>query len=129
MQETKCSDAKLPGEAKDIEGYQTYWATSEKDGYAGVGLYSRTEPLSVSYGINVREHDTEGRIITAEYEKFYVISVYVPNAGRGLVTLDKRLDWNKHFGTYIAKLDKKKPVIICGDMNVAHTEIGKIHYF
>lgn len=122
LQETKCSEEKLPAEV-NIEEYHIYWQNSKKEGYAGVGLYSRTEPLSVTYGIGIDEHDSEGRVITAEYDDFYVISVYVPNAGRGLVTLDKRLDWNDHFQKYIADLDKKKPVIICGDMNVAHSEI------
>lgn len=123
LQETKCSHDKLPDELKDVEGYQTYWCASDKDGYAGVALFSKTEPINVKYGIGVDQHDDEGRCITAEYEKFYVVCVYVPNAGRKLVTLPKRLEWNKAFKTFIKELDAQKPVIICGDMNVAHNEI------
>ncbi|KAF2903736.1 hypothetical protein ILUMI_02444 [Ignelater luminosus] len=123
IQESKCAEDKLPDEIKNLEGYEQYWQNSEKEGYAGVGLFSRTKPIGVEYGIGVDEHDEEGRCITAEYEKFYVVSVYVPNAGRKLVTLPKRLEWNKAFKKYIKELDKKKPVIVCGDMNVAHSEI------
>ncbi|KAF5281368.1 hypothetical protein FQA39_LY17810 [Lamprigera yunnana] len=123
IQEIKCSESKIPKELKKLEGYNVYWHCSSKEGYAGVGLVSRDEPLSVQYGINSKEYDSEGRCITAEYEKFYVISVYVPNAGRNLVTLPKRLEWNKNFKNYVKNLNKKKPIIICGDMNVAHNAI------
>lgn len=119
---------KLPPEVQEIDGYKVFWHCSNKDGYAGVGLYSKIEPVSVKYGLGDEEHDDEGRMITAEYEQFYVISVYVPNAGRGLVTLPKRLKWNEVFRDFVNELDKKKPVIICGDMNVAHTEIGILQY-
>lgn len=123
LQETKCEKDKLPDEIKSVEGYESYWVSSNKEGYAGVGLLSKIKPINVKYGINNDEHDSEGRCITAEYEKFFVVCVYVPNAGRKLITLDKRLDWNELFKKYIQELDKKKPVIICGDMNVAHEEI------
>lgn len=126
LQETKCGMDKLPPEVQEIDGYKVFWHCSNKDGYAGVGLYSKIEPVSVKYGLGDKEHDDEGRMITAEYEQFYVISVYVPNAGRGLVTLPKRLKWNEVFRDFVNDLDKKKPVIICGDMNVAHTEIGML---
>ncbi|XP_066262658.1 exodeoxyribonuclease isoform X2 [Euwallacea similis] len=123
LQESKCSTQKLPPEVVDIEGYKDYWCSSQKEGYAGVGVYSKIEPIDVVYGIDSQEHNSEGRCITLEYDSFYVVNVYVPNAGRGLVTLPKRLDWNKSFKDFITKLDKKKPVILCGDMNVAHNEI------
>ncbi|XP_018323973.1 DNA-(apurinic or apyrimidinic site) lyase isoform X2 [Agrilus planipennis] len=125
LQETKCSSEQLPEDISNLDEYNyKYWQSSnEKGGYAGVGVLSKTEPLSVSYGINNESHDEEGRCITTEYEKFYLVCVYVPNAGRKLVTLPKRLEWNESFKNYIKDLDKKKPVIICGDMNVAHNEI------
>lgn len=125
MQEVKSSKNTLPPESKEIEGYKAYWHFSTKSGYAGVGLYTKQEPINVQYGLGVETHDNEGRMITAEYDKYYVICVYVPNAGRGLVTLPKRLEWNDDFQEYVNDLKNKKPVIICGDMNVAHTEIGK----
>ncbi|KAB0800981.1 hypothetical protein PPYR_05335 [Photinus pyralis] len=123
LQETKCSEDKLPDDIKELQDYKMFWHNSNKEGYAGVALFSLVEPLSIKYGIGNDEHDTEGRCITAEYEKYYVVSVYVPNAGRRLVTLPKRLEWNKIFKKFIKELDKQKPVIICGDMNVAHSEI------
>lgn len=124
LQETKCSEEKLPPEVKNVNNYHVYWHCSKKEGYAGVGLYTKIKPLDIKYGMDIKQHDEEGRMITAEYDKFFVISVYVPNAGRSLVTLPKRLEWNQDFKEYIADLNKKKPVIICGDMNVAHSEIG-----
>lgn len=123
LQETKVGSKDIPKEITQLSHYEAYWCESEKKGYAGVGLLSKTKPLSVNYGIENEEHDKDGRCITAEYKNFYIVSVYVTNAGRGLVTLPKRLEWNKSFTNYIKKLDKKKPVIICGDMNVAHNEI------
>ncbi|XP_064210769.1 exodeoxyribonuclease-like isoform X2 [Tribolium castaneum] len=123
IQETKCAVDKLPEEVKTIEGYETLWCSSDKDGYAGVGIMVKDKPLNVIYGIDSKEHDTEGRCITVEYETFFVVNVYVPNAGRKLVTLPKRLDWNEQFEKFIKNLDSQKPVIICGDMNVAHKEI------
>ncbi|XP_060524141.1 exodeoxyribonuclease [Cylas formicarius] len=123
LQETKCSNEKLPNEVKDIEGYKAYWCSSKKEGYAGVAVYTKIEPINVIYGIDHADHDNEGRCITLEYDTFFLICVYVPNAGRGLVTLSKRLEWNKIFKSFIKELEEKKPIIICGDMNVAHNEI------
>lgn len=123
LQETKCSDQKLPQEVKNIEGYKSYFMSAEKDGYSGVALISKEEPLSVTYGLDDKTHDAEGRCITAEYEKFYLVTAYVPNAGRKLITLDKRMDWDPKFRKYLKELDAKKPVIMCGDLNVSHKEI------
>lgn len=122
LQETKCPERKLPPEVK-IPGYHTYWISGDKDGYAGVALYSKEKPLNISYGIGNKEFDTDGRLITAEYEKFYLVAAYVPNAGQGLKTLPKRMKWDKEFREYLKKLDSKKPVILAGDLNVAHNEI------
>ncbi|PNF29040.1 hypothetical protein B7P43_G14198 [Cryptotermes secundus] len=119
LQETKCSESKLPPEVK-VDGYHTYWLSGEKEGYAGVGLYSKKEPIKVTYGLGKKEFDTEGRVITVEYEKFYLVAAYVPNAGRGLVTLPKRMKWDPDLRNYVKELDSKKPVILCGDMNVSH---------
>lgn len=96
----------------------------DKDGYAGVGIYTTKLAMNVVYGLQNEELDSEGRIITAEYEQFYLVCTYVPNSGRKLVTLPKRLQWNEEFRRHVKELDKKKPVIICGDMNVSHKEIG-----
>ncbi|XP_032781451.2 DNA-(apurinic or apyrimidinic site) endonuclease [Daphnia magna] len=126
LQETKCSKSKLPQEVV-VPGYHTYWCFSEADGHAGLGLYTTVKPDTVSYGIGIPEFDKEGRLIIAEYNTFYVVNVYVPNSGRKLVTLDKRLKWNPKFQELIKDLDSKKPVIICGDMNVAHQEIDIAH--
>ncbi|KAK3923088.1 Recombination repair protein 1 [Frankliniella fusca] len=122
LQETKCSEKKLPPEAK-VEGYHTYWLSGEKEGYAGVAVLSKTKPLEVKFGIDKPEFDSEGRVITAEYEKFYLVNVYVPNAGQGLKSLPRRLEWDPAFRAYLKNLDEKKPVILCGDLNVAHNEI------
>lgn len=129
MQEVKCSKEKLPAEVENLPGYHAYWLCSDKDGYAGVGIYTTKLAMNVQYGLQNKELDSEGRIITAEYEEFYLICTYVPNAGRGLVTLPKRLQWNEEFRNHVKELDKKKPVIICGDMNVAHEEIGETDFF
>ncbi|GFT48641.1 DNA-(apurinic or apyrimidinic site) lyase [Nephila pilipes] len=122
LQETKCSDDKLPSEV-NVEGYHSYWLSGDKDGYSGVGLLSKKKPLSVQYGIGMEKHDNEGRVITAEYEQFYLVATYVPNAGRGLVRLDYRQEWDVDLCAYLKKLDEKKPVVLCGDLNVAHEEI------
>ncbi|XP_011299364.1 DNA-(apurinic or apyrimidinic site) lyase [Fopius arisanus] len=122
MQETKCTEKDLP-ETWDLPGYKRYYSDSEKAGYAGVALFTKEEPLSVKVGLETSPCNDEGRIITAEFDGFYLVAVYVPNAGRGLVTLPKRLEWNTAFKNYVKELDEKKPVIICGDMNVAHEEI------
>lgn len=121
LQEIKCEKEKLPDEAR-IPGYHPYWLCN-KGGYAGVAIYSKIMPINVEYGIGDKEQDENGRIITAEYEKFFLVCVYVPNSGRGLVTLDKRLRWNTLFKDFISNLNSKKPVIIAGDMNVSHQEI------
>ncbi|KAG5336610.1 RRP1 protein, partial [Acromyrmex charruanus] len=122
LQETKCDKGKMPDEVK-LPGYHHYFLDSKKPGYCGVALFSKEKPISVKYGLNDSTFDTEGRIITVEFPEFFVINVYVPNAGQKLVTLPKRLEWNKLFKKHIEELDQKKPVIICGDMNVAHQEI------
>lgn len=122
LQETKCDKDKIPEEVK-LSGYHYYFLDSKKSGYSGVALYSKEKPIEVKYGLNNSEFDDEGRLITAEYPEFFLVNVYVPNAGQKLVTLPKRLKWNDAFKAYIKELDKSKPVIICGDMNVAHQEI------
>ncbi|KAF7389168.1 hypothetical protein HZH66_010305 [Vespula vulgaris] len=122
LQETKCNTNKLPSEIK-VPGYHHYYADSKKAGYCGVALYTKEKPINIKYGLNNSKFDEEGRLITAEYPNFFLLNVYVPNAGAKLVTLPKRLEWNEKFKLYVKELDKKKPVIICGDMNVAHQEI------
>lgn len=126
LQEVKCSQDKLPSEVTSIPGYHAYWLAGDKDGYAGVGIFTTKLAMNVVYGLQNEELDTEGRIITAEYEQFYLVCTYVPNSGRKLVTLPKRLQWNEEFRKHVKDLDKKKPVIICGDMNVSHKEIGTL---
>ena len=120
VQETKMQEGQL---ALETEGYHQYWNYAEKKGYSGTAIFSKNEPISVSYGIGVEEHDHEGRVITLEFEKFYFITVYVPNSQDGLKRLDYRMCWEDDFLNYIRKLDEKKPVIYCGDLNVAHEEI------
>uniref|UniRef100_A0A1Q3F9T1 DNA repair nuclease/redox regulator APEX1 n=1 Tax=Culex tarsalis TaxID=7177 RepID=A0A1Q3F9T1_CULTA len=122
LQETKCTEDQLPEEARHIKGYHPYWLC-KPGGYAGVAIYSKKMPFNVSYGLGDAEQDEDGRLLTAEYEKFYLVCVYVPNAGRKLVTLPKRMRWDEKFHHYLRDLDAKKPVILCGDMNVAHGEI------
>ncbi len=106
-----------------LEGYHQYWNYAEKKGYSGTALFTKTEPLSVAYGIGVEEHDHEGRVITAEYEDFYVVTCYTPNSQDGLTRLDYRMSWEDAFLSYLKGLEQKKPVIFCGDLNVAHKEI------
>ena len=105
------------------DGYHCYWNYAEKKGYSGTAVFSREEPLSVSYGIDIPEHDREGRVITLGFEKFYFVCVYTPNSQDGLVRLDYRMTWEDAFRDYLLSLDRDKPVIVCGDMNVAHNEI------
>lgn len=119
LQETKLQ----PEQAPPVEGYWDYWNSADKKGYSGTALFSRTEPLAVTYGLGIDEHDHEGRVITAEYPDFYLVTVYVPNSQDGLKRLDYRMVWEDAFRAYVQTLDRKKPVIICGDMNVAHQEI------
>lgn len=106
-----------------FDGYEEYWNSAEKKGYSGTAVFSKTKPLSVSYGLGIEEHDKEGRVITAEFQDFYLVNVYTPNAQRGLERLDYRMAWEDVFRRYVKELDEKKPVIICGDLNVAHNEI------
>ena len=106
-----------------LDGYHQFWNYAEKKGYSGTAVFSKEEPISVSCGLGIPEHDTEGRVITLEFENFYFITVYVPNSRDGLVRLDYRMEWEDAFRNYICELDKKKPVVFCGDLNVAHKEI------
>lgn len=106
-----------------FEGYEEYWNSAEKKGYSGTAVFTKTKPLSVTYGLGIEEHDKEGRVITAEFEHFYLVNVYTPNAQRELTRLDYRMVWEDEFRKYVCSLDEKKPVIICGDLNVAHNEI------
>lgn len=120
LQETKMQAGQLD---LQFEGYQSYWNYAEKKGYSGTAVFTRHQPLSVTYGIGVEEHDHEGRVITLEMEDFYLITVYVPNSQDGLRRLDYRMTWEDDFLAYLKKLEEKKPVIVCGDLNVAHKEI------
>lgn len=120
LQETKIQ----PGQVNfDPQGYYSYYNYAVKKGYSGTAVYSRVEPLSVQYGIGDEMHDQEGRVITCEYDSFFLVCVYTPNAQRDLLRLDYRMEWEVAFLDYIKSLDKKKPVVICGDLNVAHQEI------
>ncbi len=121
-QEIKCDKSKIPPKA-GLKGYHSYWLSGDTQGYSGVGLLTKIKPLNVSYGINNKKFDNEGRIIVAEYEKFYLINSYIPNSSRGLVRLGFRMEWEVAFLEYLKSLDATKPVIWCGDLNVAHNEI------
>jgi len=124
LQETKCGEKDIPAAAKNVHGYRTYWySPKSKSGYSGVGLFTKTEPISVEYGLGIEKHDEEGRLITAEYNNFYLVSTYIPNSGRGLVRLAYRREWNEDLLAYLKRLDETKPVILCGDLNVAHHPI------
>jgi len=118
LQETKISEGQI---SLDLEGYDQFYSYAEKKGYSGTAVFSRIRPLSVSYGIDVDIHDHEGRTITVEYEDFYLVCVYVPNSQDELRRLDYRQQFNKDFEEYLVRLDSKKPVVMCGDLNVAHT--------
>ena len=120
LQETKMQEGQLD---LNYEGYTSYWNYAEKKGYSGTAIFTRHTPLSVTYGMGIEEHDHEGRIITLEMETFYLITVYTPNSQDGLRRLEYRMKWEDDFLAYIRQLDKKKTVIICGDLNVAHEEI------
>ncbi len=104
-------------------GYQSFWNYAEKKGYSGTAIFSRQEPLSVRYGMGIEQHDHEGRVITIETEQFFLVTVYTPNSQDGLKRLDYRMTWEDDFRNYLLKLDAEKPVIVCGDLNVAHREI------
>lgn len=106
-----------------LDGYYDYWNYADKKGYSGTALFTREKPLSVAYGMGIDEHDHEGRVITAEFEDYYIVTCYTPNSKEGLLRLPYRLHWEDDFLSYLKKLEEKKPVIFCGDLNVAHTEI------
>lgn len=120
LQETKMQPGQL-----DIafDGYQSYWNSAEKKGYSGTAIFTRHEPLRVAYGLGIEEHDKEGRVITLEMDNFFLVTVYTPNSQDGLRRLDYRMEWDDAFRDYLKKLDAEKPVVVCGDMNVAHQEI------
>lgn len=120
LQETKLSEGQLELE---LPGYHQYWNYAEKKGYSGTAVFTKKEPLCVTYGIGVEEHDHEGRVITAEYEDFYLVTVYTPNSQRELTRLSYRMEWEAAFLAYVKGLSEKKGVIFCGDLNVAHKEI------
>lgn len=120
LQETKCSEGQVE---LQLPGYHQYWNYAEKKGYSGTAIFTKEEPLSVSFGLGIPHHDKEGRVITAEFNDYYFITVYVPNSQDGLARLDYRMQWEDDFRAYIKALDEKKPVIFCGDLNVAHEEI------
>ncbi len=120
IQESKVQEGQI---ALELDGYYQYWNYAEKKGYSGTALFSKKKPVNVTYGIGVEEHDHEGRVITAEYDEYYVVTVYTPNSQDGLKRLDYRMKWEDAFLTYLKKLEADKPVIFCGDLNVAHKEI------
>ncbi|CZR96669.1 MULTISPECIES: exodeoxyribonuclease III [unclassified Clostridioides] len=120
LQETKLQEGQIE---LDLPGYFQYWNYAERKGYSGTAIFTKKEPLKVMYGINIEEHDKEGRVITLEFEDFYFVTVYTPNSQSELKRLEYRTRWEDDFIDYLVKLDNQKPVIVCGDMNVAHTEI------
>lgn len=120
LQETKIQDGQVDLQP---DGYHVYWNYAVKKGYSGTAVFSKQEPLRVMYGIGIEEHDQEGRVITLEFENLFVMTVYTPNSKRGLERIDYRMQWEEALLSYILELDKKKPVILCGDLNVAHQEI------
>ena len=120
LQETKLSDGQL---SLSLPGYHAYWNYAEKKGYSGTAVFAKEEPLNVTYGVGVPELDTEGRMITLEYPKFYLVTCYTPNAQRELARIDHRMKWDDAFRAKLAQLDGQKPVVVCGDLNVAHREI------
>ena len=120
VQETKLQQGQID---LDLEGYHQYWNYAEKKGYSGTAVFTKEEPLDVIYGMGIEEHDKEGRCITLEFENFFLVTCYTPNSQNELKRLDYRMKWEDDFRSYINSLDKKKPVILCGDLNVAHKEI------
>ena len=120
LQETKLQAGQI---ALSLPGYHQYWNYAEKKGYSGTAVFTKQEPLSVAYGIGIPEHDTEGRVITLEFPDFFLVTVYTPNSQDGLKRLAYRMDWEDAFRTYVCGLREKKPVVFCGDLNVAHEEI------
>ena len=121
IQESKLQEGQI---VLDLPGYHQYWNYAEKKGYSGTAIFTRHEPISVSYGLNIPEHDTEGRVITLEYGNFYLVTCYTPNSQNELARLSYRMQWEDSFRSYLIELDQKKPVILCGDLNVAHEEIA-----
>ena len=120
LQETKLQ----PGQIElDLPGYEQFWCSAEKKGYSGTAIFAKHKPLSVRYNLGIPEHDTEGRVITLEYPDFWLVTVYTPNAQNELKRIDYRMQWEDAFRDYLTELDKEKPVIVCGDLNVAHNEI------
>lgn len=120
LQETKLQEGQIEFAP---EGYYTYWNSAVKKGYSGTVIFTKAKPINVTYGIGIEEHDQEGRVITAEYEEFYLVDCYTPNSQRELTRLDYRMKWEDDFRKYLEELNQKKPVILCGDLNVAHNEI------
>lgn len=120
LQETKLQEGRID---LDLEGYYDYWNYAQKKGYSGTAIFSKNKALDVKYGIGIEEHDNEGRVITLEFEDFYFVTVYTPNSQQGLKRLEYRMQWEDDFRDYLNRLDEIKPVIMCGDLNVAHTEI------
>lgn len=120
IQETKLQEGQIN---LDLPGYYQYWNYAVKKGYSGTAIFARHEPLAVSYGLNIPEYDTEGRVITLEYDNFYLVTCYTPNSQNELARLSYRMQWEDAFRSYLIELDQKKPVILCGDLNVAHEEI------
>ncbi len=120
LQETKMQAGQLD---MAFEGYESFWNYAEKKGYSGTAIFTRHKPLNVTYGLGLEEHDHEGRVVTLEMDTFFLVTVYTPNAQDGLRRLDYRIEWDDAFRRYLQELDKKKPVVVCGDMNVAHNEI------
>ena len=120
IQETKCHPEQIELE---FEGYKSYWNSAEKKGYSGTAVFTKVEPISVKYGIGIEEHDKEGRVITLEYKNFYLVNIYTPNSKRELERLEYRQIWEDEIRKYLLNLGKRKPVIMCGDLNVAHEEI------
>lgn len=120
VQETKLQEGQID---LDLDGYKQYWNYAVKKGYSGTAVFTKSEPLSVKYGLGIEEHDQEGRVITLEFEKFHLVNVYTPNSQRKLARLDYRMTWEDAFRSYLMELNSVKPVILCGDLNVAHKEI------
>lgn len=120
IQESKMQEGQL---VLELEGYHQYWNYAEKKGYSGTAIFTKEQPISDSYGIGIEKHDKEGRVITLEYDKYYMVNVYTPNSQNELARLDYRMEWEEAFKEYLKKLEENKPVIVCGDMNVAHNEI------
>lgn len=123
LQETKAQDTQVEKALAQLTGYHQYYNSAERKGYSGVAVLSKSKPLSVTFDMGVAQHDNEGRVISAEYENFYLVNVYVPNSGQKLERLDYRKEWDDDFRAYLKNLEKTKPVILCGDLNVAHRAI------